>query len=203
MTNRMLKERRSEHYYLRAKREGYRSRSAYKLLHISERFNLIRKGDVVVDLGCAPGGWMQVSRQLVGEQGYVLGVDKRMIEKIEENNIGFIVADITDPETVNLVIEALPRKADILLSDLAPNVSGIWQIDHLRQIDLAKAALSMAKSVLKSNGKFMTKAFQGENLNQFVEELRGQFLDMRIVRPPATRKRSAEVYLLASGFLGG
>jgi 23S rRNA (uridine2552-2'-O)-methyltransferase len=199
----VLKEKKSEHYYLRAKREGYRSRSAYKLLHISERFNLIRKGEVVIDLGCAPGGWMQVSRQLVGEQGYVLGVDKRPIEKIKENNTGFIAADVTDLETVDLVVEVLPRKADVLLSDLAPNVTGIWQIDHLRQIDLARTALSMAKRILKPNGKFITKAFQGESLNQFVEELRGQFLNVRIIRPPATRKRSAEVYLLATGFLGG
>jgi len=203
LTKRMLKERKSEHYYLRAKREGYRSRSAYKLLHISERFNLMRKGEVVVDLGCAPGGWMQVSRQLVGDHGYVLGVDKRPIEKIGESNTGFIIADVTDPKTVDLVIEALPRKADVLLSDLAPNVSGIWQVDHLRQMDLARAALSMARRVLRLNGKFMTKTFQGESLDQFVEELKDQFSSVRIVRPPATRKRSAEVYLLATGFLEG
>lgn len=146
---------------------------------------------------------MQVSSQLVGDQGYVLGIDKRPVKGLQQKNTKTIVADVEDPETVELITDALPRKADVLLSDLSPNVSGIWQIDHLNQIDLVRAALSIAGKVLKHNGKFLTKIFQGESTNQFVRELRNNFSNVRMVRPQATRKRSAEMYLLATGFRGG
>ena len=203
MTRHVSRKRGNDYYYQLAKREGYRSRSAYKLLQISKRYNPIKQGDVVLDLGCSPGGWMQVSSQLVGDQGYVLGIDKRPVKGLQQKNTKTIVADVEDPETVELITDALPRKADVLLSDLSPNVSGIWQIDHLNQIDLARAALSIAGKVLKHNGKFLTKTFQGESTNQFVRELRNNFSNVRMVRPQATRKRSAEMYLLATGFRGG
>jgi len=203
LTRRRFKKGRDDYYYKLAKKEGYRSRSAYKLIQISKRFNLIRPGDVVIDLGCAPGGWMQVSSQLVGDRGYVLGVDKRPVDRLPQKNTRVIVADVEEPETVELIIHALPRKADIVLSDLSPNVTGIWQIDHLKQIDLARAAYSIAERVLRRHGRFLTKAFQGESLDQFIRELKDHFSKVRIVRPPATRKRSAEVYLLTTGFLGG
>ncbi len=146
---------------------------------------------------------MQVSSQLVGDQGYVLGVDKRPVEELREKNVKIISADVKKPETVELINKALPRKTDVILSDLSPNVTGNWQIDHLKQIELAEFALSVAEKVLKHNGRFMTKAFQGEKLDQFIEELRERFPSVRIFRPPATRKRSAEVYLFADRFLGG
>ncbi|UCD73131.1 MAG: RlmE family RNA methyltransferase [Candidatus Bathyarchaeota archaeon] len=203
MTRQKNRHRRDDHYYRLAKREGYRSRSAYKLLQIAERFDLIRPGDVVLDLGCSPGGWVQVSSQLVGDQGYVLGVDKRPVEELREKNVKIISADVKKPETIELITKELPRKTDVILSDLSPDVTGNWQIDHLKQIELATFALSVAEKLLKHNGRFMTKAFQGEKLDQFIEELRERFSSVRIFRPPATRKRSAEVYLFANRFLGG
>ncbi len=203
MTRRTSRNRRNDHYYRLAKREGYRSRSAYKLLQISKRFNLIRLGDVVLDLGCSPGGWMQVSSQLVGDQGYVLGVDKRPVKGLKQKNTKTIVADVEDPKTVEMIIEALPGKADITLSDLSPNVSGIWQIDHLKQLDLVRVALTIVREVLKHKGAFLTKVFQGEGTDRLVGELKDHFSNVRMVRPPATRKRSAEMYLLATRFQGG
>jgi 23S rRNA (uridine2552-2'-O)-methyltransferase len=203
LTRQKNRHRRDDHYSRLAKREGYRSRSAYKLLQISERFNLIRPGNVVLDLGCYPGGWIQVSSQLVSDQGYVLGVDKRPVEELREKNVKIILADVKKPETIELITKALPRKTDVILSDLSPDVTGNWQIDHLNQIELAAAALSIAEKVLKHNGRFLTKAFQGEKLDQFIEELRNRFSSVRIFRPAATRKRSAEVYLFANRFLGG
>ncbi len=146
---------------------------------------------------------MQVSSQLVGDRGYVIGVDKRPVEELREKNVTIISADVKNPETIELITKALPRKTDVILSDLSPDVTGNWQIDHLNQIDLATAALSIAEKVLKHNGRFLTKAFQGERLDQFIEELRDRFSSVRIFRPPATRKRSAEVYLFANRFLGG
>ncbi len=194
---------RDDHYYRLAKKEGYRSRSAYKLIQISEKHNLVRPGDVVLDLGCAPGGWMQVCSRLAGDEGYVLGIDKKPVEDLQKENTRTILADLTQSETKDLIVSALPSKADVVLSDLSPNVTGIWEMDHLNQIDLARIALSIARSVLRRDGRFLTKAFQGENLQQFVSELRDQFSNVKIVRTPATRKKSAEVYLLASGFRRG
>jgi len=202
LNRRNFRERKREHYYRRAKREGFRSRSAYKLLQISKRFHLIKSGFVVVDLGCAPGGWLQVSSQLVGERGYVLGVDKRRVNRLQKENVKILQADVREPETVDLIIRQLPREADVVLSDLAPNVTGNWQIDHLRQIDLARAALYIAKMILRRGGRFLTKVFQGEKLEQFTKELEEDFSKVRIVKPAATRKRSAEAYLLATRFVG-
>jgi 23S rRNA (uridine2552-2'-O)-methyltransferase len=203
LTRRKKQHSRDDHFYRLAKKEGYRSRSAYKLLQISKRFNLIKPGDIVLDLGCYPGGWMQVSSQLVGDQGFVLGVDKRHVEELQEENIKTISADIKNPETLELIIESLPRKTDVTLSDLSPDVTGNWQIDHLNQIDLVTAALSIAEKVLRHKGKFLTKAFQGESLDQYVKRLGTRFSSVRTFRPSATRKRSAEIYLFANRFLGG
>ncbi len=197
MTRRWLEEHRRDYYYRLAKREGFRSRSAFKLLQISKKYNLIRSGDVVVDLGAAPGGWMQVARMLVGKGGHVLGVDINPIEKFDQPNMDAIVADILSHDVLNSIKERLPRKPDVVISDVSQNVSGIWELDHARQIDLARSALRIAISSLRVGGNFLTKAFQGDLLNDFVKDVKKYFETVRVFKPRASRPSSSEVYVVA------
>jgi len=161
------KERKREYYYRKAKEEEYRSRAAYKLLQAAEKYRFIKPGYVVVDLGAAPGGWLQVSQELVGEKGFVLGVDLKQIPSFDLPNVYTIVGDITESQTVSAIREVLPSPADVVLSDVSPNISGIWELDHARQIDLARKSLQIALSALKPRGNFFVKVFQGDMLNDF------------------------------------
>jgi len=179
-----------------AKEERYRSRAAYKLLEAVNKYGFIKPGDVVVDLGAAPGGWMQAARKIVGEAGFVLGVDVKPIEPIEDANVRSVVEDITETETVETVKELLPRLADVVLSDVSPNVSGVWELDHARQIDLSRRSLQLAASVLKPGGNFFVKVFQGEMLEDFVFEMRQSFASVKLVKPKASRRKSAEIFVL-------
>jgi len=191
-----VRERKRDYYYRLAKEEQYRSRAAYKLLEAVNKYGFIKSGDVVVDLGAAPGGWMQASRKIVGETGFVLGVDIKSIEPIDDANVRTVVGDVTELETVEAVSELLPRSVDVVLSDVSPNVSGIWELDHARQIDLARKSLQLAVSVLKPGGSFFVKVFQGEMLNDFVFEMKQSFASVRLVKPKASRRKSAEIYVL-------
>jgi len=197
MPRRWLEEHRRDYYYRLAKKEGYRSRAAFKLLQASRKYNLIKRGDAVVDLGAAPGGWIQVARMLVGDKGCVLGVDLNPIKRFDLSNVDAIVADITNPKTLDSIIERLPRKADAVISDVSQNVSGIWELDHVRQIDLAKASLRIAISSLRIGGNFLSKAFQGNLLNDYVKEVKRHFKFIRIFKPKASRPSSSEVYIVA------
>lgn len=191
-----VRERKRDYYYRLAKEEQYRSRAAYKLLETARKFDLIKTGDVVVDLGATPGGWMQAARKAVGETGFVLGVDLKPIEPIEDTNVRSILGDITQPETVELIREFLPRAADAVLSDVSPNISGVWELDHARQIDLAGKSLQLALSVLRLGGSFFVKVFQGEMLDDFVSDMRQNFAFVRLIKPKASRRKSAELYVL-------
>jgi len=191
-----VRERKRDYYYRLAKEQRYRSRAAYKLLEAVDKYGFIKPGDVVVDLGAAPGGWMQASRKIVGETGFVLGVDVRSIEPIEDANVRSVVSDITELDTVKTVTEFLPRAADVVLSDVSPNISGVWELDHARQIELARRSLLLAASVLKTGGNFFVKVFQGEMLDDFVFEMRQSFASVRLVKPRASRRKSAEIFVL-------
>jgi len=191
-----VRERKRDYYYRLAKEQRYRSRAAYKLLEAIDKYGFIKPGDVVVDLGAAPGGWMQASRKIVGETGFVLGVDVRSIEPIEDANVRSVVSDITELDTVKTVTEFLPRAADVVLSDVSPNISGVWELDHARQIELARRSLLLAASVLKTGGNFFVKVFQGEMLDDFVFEMRQSFASVRLVKPRASRRKSAEIFVL-------
>jgi len=191
-----VRERKRDYYYRLAKEERYRSRAAYKLLEAVDRYGFIKPGDIVVDLGAAPGGWMQASRKIVGETGFVLGVDVKSIEPIDDVNVRSVVGDVTELETVETVRELLPRAPDVVLSDVAPNVSGVWELDHARQIDLARRSLQLAVSVLRHGGNFFVKVFQGDMLDDFVFEMRQSFASVRLVKPRASRRKSAEIYVL-------
>jgi 23S rRNA (uridine2552-2'-O)-methyltransferase len=186
-----------DHYYWKAKEEGYRARSAYKLLQVNERFHIIKKGDSIVDLGAAPGGWLQVARQL--SMGRVVGVDLEPIEPIL--GVVTIQADITKETTANLVKEALGGDADVVICDAAPNLSGTWDVDHARSIDLARSALAMAKRLLRPGGNFLVKVFQGDMFIEFLSEVRREFSSVSAHTPPASRKESAEMYIVAKKLL--
>jgi len=191
---------RKDYFYLKAKEEDYRSRASYKLIQTTRKFQFIKPRDVVVDLGAAPGGWLQVARKIVGAKGFVLGVDLINIKPLECANVVTIVGDIIEPETVDRIAAILPRKADIVISDVSPHVSGIWEVDHARQVDLANKSLQIASSVLKGDGNFFVKVFQGELFNSFLNSVKKSFTDVKVIKPRASRKESAEIYVLGLGF---
>lgn len=194
-----LKSRKRDYYYQKAKKERYRSRAAYKLLQAVKKYHFIKPGDAVLDLGAAPGGWLQASRKIVGEEGFVLGVDIKPIEPLPSPNVLTAVADITEPETPKKIVELLSRKVDVVVSDVSPNISGVWEVDHARQIELAKRSLHIANSVLKPNGNLFVKVFQGDMLQDFVQEVKRRFKIVRIVKPKASKAKSSELYILGMG----
>jgi len=194
-----IKKRRKDYYYRKAKEEKFRSRAAYKLLQAVKKYRFIKSGDVVVDLGAAPGGWIQAARKIVGETGFILGVDLKPIEPFDEDNILTIVADITDPETVEQIKTLLPKPADVVISDVSPKISGIWEVDHARQIDLAICSMKISKHILKPKGNFFVKVFEGDMFQDFVDKVKNSFSTVRIVKPKASRAKSSEIYVLGLG----
>src|SRR5512138_2395210 len=149
-----IRERKNEFYYKKAKEENYRSRSTYKLIQANEKYGFIKLRDVVVDLGAAPGGWIQAARKMTGKHGFVLGIDLKPIEPFTQEYIRTIVADLTDPKIAEEIMSFLPRKADVVISDAAPNITGVWEVDHARQIDLATKAMEIAQCILRQQGNF-------------------------------------------------
>ena len=176
--------------------EKYRSRAAYKLLQALKKHLFIKLGDVVVDLGAAPGGWIQTCRKIIGDNGFVLGVDLEQIQPFDSSNVRTIVGDVTELQTIQQIKEFLPRQADVVVSDVSPNVSGVWELDHARQIDLAQYSLRIATSILKPRGNFFVKVFQGDMLNDFVKEVKHHFTFVKLIKPKASRARSAELYVI-------
>ena len=194
-----VRERKKDYYYRKAKEEKYRSRATYKLLQAVKKYRFLKKGDVVVDLGAAPGGWLQAARKIVGKEGSVLGVDLNPIVPLKTSNIHTIVGDITDAETQEQIHKLLPSSADAVISDVSPNISGVWEIDHARQIDLAHESLELALRLLNDKGNFFVKVFQGDMCQDFVEEVRKHFLRIEIIKPKASRTKSAEIFILGLG----
>lgn len=192
-----IQDRKKDYYYKKAKEEQYRSRASYKLLQTNEKYHFLKNGDVVVDLGAAPGGWIQAARKAVGPQGFVLGVDVKSIEPFTEHNVRTVILDIQDSEATNQISELLPRKADALLSDAAPNITGIWEVDHARQVDLAQTALDIAMETLKPNGHFFAKIFQGDILDDFVTKVKQHFDTVNVIKPKASRGKSSEMFIMA------
>jgi 23S rRNA (uridine2552-2'-O)-methyltransferase len=192
-----IQNRKRDYYYKKAKAENYRSRATYKLSQAAMKYHFIRKGDVVVDLGAAPGGWIQAARKIVGKNGFVLGLDLKPIAPFPQEYVRTIVADFTEPETLQQILDFLPRKADVVLSDASPNISGIWEVDHARQIDLAAQALKIALSILRPSGNFFVKVFEGDILGGFVKEVGKHFDSVKVIKPKASRAKSSEMFLLA------
>jgi len=188
--------------YCKAKSEGYRSRAAYKLLELNRRFHLLRPGDRVVDLGAAPGGWLQVCSRLVGKNGRVVGVDLQPIEPLREENVLIIHGDVGSEECQRQILQLLGSPADCVLSDLSPRLSGIRDADISRSIALVRSALSIACRLLRPGGAFLTKCFMAEELKSLSLELQQRFRLLQRTRPESTRKGSSEIYLCAQGFRG-
>jgi len=194
-----IQDKKRDYYYKKAKEEKYRSRSTYKLFQAIEKYRFIKEGDVVIDLGAAPGGWIQAARKTVGIKGFVLGVDIRPVEPFAEHNVRTIIGDISEQETLQQIVEFLPRKADALISDVSPNISGIWEVDHARQIDLAQQALNIAFETLRPAGNFFVKVFQGDLLDDFTIKVKKSFQTVNVIKPKASRGKSAEMFILAMG----
>lgn len=189
---------RRDYYYRQAKEEGYRSRASFKLKQINEKHNIIRRGDSVVDLGAAPGGWLQVAKELSG--GKVLGVDLKRIEPIE--GVETVQGDINAESTIKKIIQIVGAKgADVVLCDAAPNLSGNWSYDHARSIELATSALECAKKILKPKGNFVVKAFQGDMFGDYMQKVRENFVRTAAYSPKASRSQSAEIYVIGKRFL--
>jgi len=184
-----------------ARREGYRSRAAYKLIQIDKKYRLLREGYVVLDIGCAPGGWLQVCSERVGEKGFILGVDLKDVKPIAEN-VATVKRDVADPSIKDEIVKRLPKKADVILSDLSPNVSGIWSLDHLKQIDLTLKAISLLPHFLRSGGSAVLKIFEGEAAEDVLKSIKKIFERVSIVKPPASRSKSSELYFVCVGYRG-
>lgn len=193
-----LKRHVSDPFVQRSKREGYRSRSAYKLLEIGERDRLFRAGQVVVDLGSAPGGWSQVAAKAVGPDGRVVAIDLLPMEAVP--GVEFVQADFSSARGLATVESALAgRKADVVLSDMAPNLTGIPVTDQARAMALAEAARDFARLHLKRGGSLLVKVFQGSGDAEFLKSLRGAFDKVLVRKPESSRGESAEQYVLARG----
>ncbi|MGO4705173.1 RlmE family RNA methyltransferase [Microvirga sp. 2MCAF38] len=187
-------------YVARAKREGYRSRAAFKLLEIDEKYHLLKPGQRVVDLGAAPGGWAQIAANKVGAKGKVVGIDLLAIDPLP--GVEFIQLDFLDESAPQKLVDLLGGQADIVMSDMAANTTGHKKTDHLRIMGLAEAAIYFAREILAPGGAFVAKVFQGGTEGQLLADLKRDFAVVRHVKPAASRSGSAELYVLATGFRG-
>ena len=184
-------------YVQRSKKEGYRSRSAYKLTEIDERDKVLKAGMLVVDLGAAPGGWSQVAAKRVGPKGAVVAIDLLPMEPI--SGVTVLMADFAGDEGVDAVEKNMARKADVVLSDMAPNMSGIAMSDQARSMELAEIARDFAQLHLKAEGVFIVKVFQGAGYDEYLRSLRAMFGKVVARKPASSRGESSEQYLLARG----
>ncbi|WP_135853473.1 23S rRNA (uridine(2552)-2'-O)-methyltransferase [Halorussus salinus] len=186
-----------DHYYNKSKQEGYRSRAAYKLKQLDREEDLLHEGKSVVDLGAAPGGWLQVASEEVGETGTVVGVDLQRIKDVD--GVETVRGDMTDEATKEKVRAIAGDAVDVVVSDMAPNMTGEYSVDHARSVHLARQAFETALDVLDTGGDFAVKVFEGQDLDDFREEVGDEFQYVRTLRPDASRDSSSEIYLVGKG----
>jgi 23S rRNA (uridine2552-2'-O)-methyltransferase len=189
-----------DRYFKKAKQEGYRSRAAYKLLELQQRYRLIAPGDAVVDLGAAPGGWLQVAGKFVGQNGKVIGVDLQPIKPFNERHIIVLKGDIFSAEIKQEIKELIGGPADSVISDLAPKLSGIRDADIARCMELNQTALNIAVNLLRPGGTLLIKSFISNDLHSFTAGLKRYFSTVQRTKPEATRQGSSEFYFYAKGF---
>ncbi len=195
MPRRFVAERRHDPYYRAAQREGLRSRAAFKLAALDERFRLLRSGDRVLDLGAAPGGWSVVAASRVGPRGEVVAVDLRPVDPID--GVEYVRGRVGDPALAGRLGAG---RFDVVLSDLSPRISGAYATDHARSVALVRAALDLARTVLRPGGAFAAKVFDGDLVPGVEADLAREFASVRRTKPPASRERSSELYLVAREF---
>lgn len=198
-SNNWLQEHVNDPYVKQAQRDGYRSRSSYKLIQLNEKDRLIRPGMLIVDLGSAPGGWSQVAGRLVGEKGRVLATDILPMDPVK--NVDFIQGDFTEDAVLNEVLERLGgRKPQLIVCDIAPNITGIDSADQASSMYLVELALDFARQALEPGGDFVAKVFQGAGSDAYLKDVRTSFEKVLVRKPAASRPRSREVYVVAKGF---
>ncbi len=189
---------RRDHYRKLAHEQGYRSRSAYKLIELNKAYRLIGPGFYVLDLGCAPGGWIQVASRLVGNQGKVLGIDSSYVEDVPGADI--IKANIEDESIVDEILEYFKRKVNSVICDLSTNITGTWSVDHAKQISLNYSCAKIMDNVLAYKGNALFKVFDGEFSNEFRDYLKKKFAKVKLTKPKASRKPSSELYFVCLGY---
>ena len=200
-SQRWLDEHFDDHYVKEAKRLGYRSRACFKLLEIQEKDRILKPGMVVIDLGSAPGGWSQVAAEIVGSQGEVIASDILPMDALA--GVHFIQGDFTEESVLNDILDVVNnRSVDLVISDMAPNMSGMKDVDQPGSIYLVELAVDLAKQVLKPGGNFLAKIFQGEGFEEVRADLKDNFKQVISRKPSSSRPRSRETYLLARGFKG-
>jgi 23S rRNA (uridine2552-2'-O)-methyltransferase len=187
---------RQDHFYREAKRQGLRARSAFKIEEIASRFSLLRKGHRVLDLGAAPGGFLKVIAEAVGEKGLVVGLDIVPIASLGKPQVKTLVLDVLDAKAIDRVVELAPLPFDLVTSDAAPKTTGVRITDEARSLELANAALSLASKTLKPGGAFVCKVFMGGDFPLFDKKVSEVFEQVKVVRPEATRGGSFEVYVV-------
>jgi 23S rRNA (uridine2552-2'-O)-methyltransferase len=191
---------RRDYYRKLAKNEGYRSRSAYKLKQLNNSYHIFKPWNKVVDLGCAPGGWLQVLEEEISDRGKVIGVDQKEVYPLKFATI--LQGSIEDPSIVEQIKKILNGRADVVLSDLSPNVSGIWDIDHARQISLTRSAMIIVGKLLSKRGSAIFKVFEGQMLKQLKDDLAIYFETVHYSKPDASRRESSELYTICLNFRG-
>jgi len=200
-SNNWLQEHVSDPFVKQAQRDGYRSRSSYKLIQLNERDHLIRPGMLIVDLGSAPGGWSQVATRLAGERGRVIATDILAMDPLK--NVDFIQGDFTEEAVLNAILERLGgRKPQLIICDIAPNITGIDSADQASSMYLVELALDFVRQALEPKGDFAVKVFQGAGSDAYIKDVRSSFDKVLVRKPAASRPRSREVYLVAKGFKG-
>lgn len=189
-------------YFKKAKQEGYRSRAAYKLLELQQRYRLMKSGDRVIDLGAAPGGWLQVVARIIGQSGKVVGVDLEPIQPLSQSNVFVLRGDISSDDVRQRIYQFLGGPANCILSDLAPKLSGIRDADMARSLELNRMALAVATRLLRPGGALLLKSFISNDLQMFTAELKQHFATVQRTKPEATRQGSSEFYFYAHQFSG-
>jgi len=198
-SQRWLTEHFNDSYVKQAKSEGFRSRSAYKLVEMQKKDKIIKPNNTVIDLGAAPGGWSQYAKQKVGISGKVIALDILAIEPI--TGVNMIQGDFTEQQTLDKLVEIVgDRPVDLVLSDMAPNISGVKSVDQAKASYLAELALDLAQNVLRKNGDLLVKVFQGTGYDEYLRMVRASFKSVVVRKPAASRPRSREVYLLAKEY---
>ena len=186
-----------DQYRKLAHEQGFRSRAAYKLKELNKSYRIIGPGSYVLDLGCAPGGWSQVAQKLSGNQGKILGIDTSFVEDLPD--VKFILGNIDDENKVEDILEFFGRKADSVICDLSPQVSGNWSVDHSIQISLNYSAVKIMDKVLEKKGNALFKVFDGEYSSEFYDFIRKKFIKTKLTKPKASRKPSSELYCIGMG----
>jgi len=200
VTKKWRADRRRDHYYKKAKAEHYRSRASFKLKQIDHRFDLIHPGDVIIDLGASPGGWSQVAVELGGQESKIFALDLEKMPPLE--GVTFIRGDIRDEEIVRRLLGLIPDKADVVISDMSPDISGNYSYDHARSVELCEHALRFASKVLRGDGNFCVKMFYGDLSKNFVRLVEKSFAEVYTHHPRASRPTSSELYVVGIGFKG-